>query len=224
MTLHATSDFRDSLQVAPSSRGSFHEIPLIAGAAHAILYVMAKMIQLRHVPDSVHRNLKSRAAKQGMSLSDYLFVKSPSLPRRRVLRKCLSASPRANRCSLRNRSGSRFARCGTAVDRLGCVCCAGIARPDSSWVTHRSSITGRRRSLARTALAGRRDSQCAEAALPTRVVVSGTSVGDAFRFGGIEGYPARACTPCCRAFGACGRISPATMRSIWHSLSYWMRR
>ena len=33
---------------------------------------MAKMIQLRHVPDSVHRNLKSRAAKKGMSLSDYL--------------------------------------------------------------------------------------------------------------------------------------------------------
>jgi plasmid stability protein len=33
---------------------------------------MAKMIQLRHVPDKVHRKLKVRAAMQGMSLSDYL--------------------------------------------------------------------------------------------------------------------------------------------------------
>lgn len=33
---------------------------------------MAKMIQIRNVPDDVHRKLKVRAAQQGMSLSDYL--------------------------------------------------------------------------------------------------------------------------------------------------------
>ena len=33
---------------------------------------MAKMIQLHHVPDAVHRQLKARAALAGMSLSDYL--------------------------------------------------------------------------------------------------------------------------------------------------------
>ncbi len=33
---------------------------------------MAKMIQIRNVPDDLHRKLKSRAAEQGMSLSDYL--------------------------------------------------------------------------------------------------------------------------------------------------------
>lgn len=33
---------------------------------------MAKMIQIRHVPESVHRTLKVRAAQAGMSLSDYL--------------------------------------------------------------------------------------------------------------------------------------------------------
>jgi antitoxin FitA len=33
---------------------------------------MPKMIQIRHVPDEVHRTLKERAAKAGMSLSDYL--------------------------------------------------------------------------------------------------------------------------------------------------------
>jgi plasmid stability protein len=34
---------------------------------------MPKMIQLRHVPDDVHRTLKSRAAIEGLSLSDYLL-------------------------------------------------------------------------------------------------------------------------------------------------------
>ena len=34
---------------------------------------MAKMIQLRHVPESLHRELKARATAAGMSLSDYLI-------------------------------------------------------------------------------------------------------------------------------------------------------
>jgi hypothetical protein len=32
------------------------------------------MIQLRNVPDSLHRTLKARAAMAGMSLSDYLLA------------------------------------------------------------------------------------------------------------------------------------------------------
>jgi plasmid stability protein len=34
---------------------------------------MPKTIQLRNVPDSLHRKLKSRAARAGISLSDYLL-------------------------------------------------------------------------------------------------------------------------------------------------------
>jgi plasmid stability protein len=34
---------------------------------------MSKMIQLRNVPDDLHRVLKARAALEGMSLSDYLL-------------------------------------------------------------------------------------------------------------------------------------------------------
>jgi len=34
---------------------------------------MSKMIQLRNVPDDLHRVLKSRAALSGKSLSDYLI-------------------------------------------------------------------------------------------------------------------------------------------------------
>lgn len=35
---------------------------------------MPTMIQIRNVPDPLHRTLKSRAAMAGMSLSDYLLA------------------------------------------------------------------------------------------------------------------------------------------------------
>jgi antitoxin FitA len=34
---------------------------------------MSKMIQLRNVPEALHRRLKARAALEGMSLSEYLL-------------------------------------------------------------------------------------------------------------------------------------------------------
>lgn len=34
---------------------------------------MSKMIQLRHVPEALHRKLKARAALEGLTLSDYLL-------------------------------------------------------------------------------------------------------------------------------------------------------
>ena len=33
---------------------------------------MSKMIQIRHVPDALHKRLRARAAMAGMTLSDYL--------------------------------------------------------------------------------------------------------------------------------------------------------
>ena len=33
---------------------------------------MLKMIQVRNVPEQVHRTLKARAAQEGMSLSDFI--------------------------------------------------------------------------------------------------------------------------------------------------------
>ena len=43
---------------------------------------MSKMIQLRNVPDSLHRILKARAAMAGMSLSDYLLAEIEDLAQR----------------------------------------------------------------------------------------------------------------------------------------------
>jgi len=35
---------------------------------------MPKMIQMRHVPDALHRQLKARAALSGLPLSDFLIL------------------------------------------------------------------------------------------------------------------------------------------------------
>jgi plasmid stability protein len=46
---------------------------------------MAKMIQLRHVPDALHRKLKARASAEGLSLSDYLIREAQRLVQRPTL-------------------------------------------------------------------------------------------------------------------------------------------
>ena len=43
---------------------------------------MPVMIQIRHVPDALHRRLKARAALAGMSLSDYLLAELRELAQR----------------------------------------------------------------------------------------------------------------------------------------------
>lgn len=42
-------------------------------------------IQIRNVPEDVHRTLKARAAKAGMSLSEYLLAQVSELARRPTL-------------------------------------------------------------------------------------------------------------------------------------------
>ena len=46
---------------------------------------MSKMIQLRNVPDSLHRSLKARAAMSGRSLSDYLLAEIKEIAERPTL-------------------------------------------------------------------------------------------------------------------------------------------
>lgn len=57
---------------------------------------MAKMIQIRNVPDDVHATIKSRAAKEGMSMSDYLkrdIVRQASRPAWEQFDEMLSNDP-----------------------------------------------------------------------------------------------------------------------------------
>ena len=46
---------------------------------------MSKMIQLRNVPDTLHRSLKARAAMAGQSLSDYLLAEIKEIAERPTL-------------------------------------------------------------------------------------------------------------------------------------------
>jgi plasmid stability protein len=59
---------------------------------------MSKMIQIRHVPDSLHKRLKAKAAMAGMTLSDYLrheLERAADQLTYAELRDRLSALPRA---------------------------------------------------------------------------------------------------------------------------------
>ena len=50
---------------------------------------MSKMIQLRNVPDALHRRLKARAANEGMTLSDYLIAEIRRAAERPTVRELL---------------------------------------------------------------------------------------------------------------------------------------
>lgn len=50
------------------------------------------MIQIRNVPDELHRELKARAARTGMTLSDYLLAELRALAVRPTMREWLERS------------------------------------------------------------------------------------------------------------------------------------
>lgn len=59
-----------------------------------------KMIQIRNVPDDIHRTLKSRAAAEGLSLSDYLLrmaERSANEPTLEELQERLRRLPKARK-------------------------------------------------------------------------------------------------------------------------------
>ena len=55
---------------------------------------MSSLIQIRHVPEELHRELKARAARAGMTLSDYLLEELRALAVRPTIREWLADSER----------------------------------------------------------------------------------------------------------------------------------
>lgn len=51
---------------------------------------MSKMVQIKNVPEVIHRTLKSRAAQAGMTLSDYLLREISAVARRPTLEDLLA--------------------------------------------------------------------------------------------------------------------------------------
>lgn len=53
---------------------------------------MPSMIQIRNVPDELHRELKARAARSGMTLSDFLLEELRALAVRPTMQEWLGQS------------------------------------------------------------------------------------------------------------------------------------
>jgi antitoxin FitA len=53
---------------------------------------MPSVIQIRNVPEALHRDLKVRAARTGMTLSDYLLAELEALAVRPTMREWLAQS------------------------------------------------------------------------------------------------------------------------------------
>ena len=93
------------------------------------------MIQLRHVPDDLHRKLKARAAMAGMSLSDYLLREIRDIAERPTVAKWERVWRVVRRCEPRCRLQERFAPNETGVDRRRCV---GVNRGSAWYIRGRS--------------------------------------------------------------------------------------
>lgn len=53
---------------------------------------MSTMVQIRNVPDELHRELKARAARAGMTLSDYLLEELRDLAVRPTMREWMAGA------------------------------------------------------------------------------------------------------------------------------------
>jgi hypothetical protein len=62
---------------------------------------MAKMVQIRNVPDALHRKLKARALDSGQTLSDYLLAELERLAVRPTREDMLARLHRRRRVTLK---------------------------------------------------------------------------------------------------------------------------
>ena len=76
--------------------------------AHA--HHMSKMVQIRNVPDALHRKLKVRAAASGQTLSDYLLGEMERLAARPTREEMLARRS----CGIRAQSAVMPSRLSTA--------------------------------------------------------------------------------------------------------------
>jgi plasmid stability protein len=70
---------------------------------------MSKMIQVRDVPDEVHSTLKARAAREGMSLSDFIKKELERTAERPTMREWLDGARQAKPVSSK-RSAAQIVR------------------------------------------------------------------------------------------------------------------
>jgi antitoxin FitA len=62
---------------------------------------MPVMVQIRHVPDEIHRKLKMRAAERGMALSDFLLREVSEVANRPTLEEVVERMRRRPKATVR---------------------------------------------------------------------------------------------------------------------------
>lgn len=73
---------------------------------------MSKMIQIRNVPDDLHRTLKVRAAREGTSLSDYLLREVRAIASKPTLAEWVADVARDEPVDLGDRTAAEWVRAG----------------------------------------------------------------------------------------------------------------
>lgn len=68
------------------------------------VYTMGTMIQIRHVPEDIHKALKNRAVKNGMSLSEYVLRELIKIVERPTLEEILGRIEKRERTTVQESS------------------------------------------------------------------------------------------------------------------------
>lgn len=79
--------------------GARPQLDMRTACSHAVR--MSKMVQIRNVPDALHRKLKGRAADSGQTLSDYLLAELERLAARPTRREMLTRIHSRKRVTLK---------------------------------------------------------------------------------------------------------------------------
>jgi plasmid stability protein len=80
---------------------------------------MSKMVQIRNVPDALHRKLKTRAADLGQTLSDYLLAELERLAARPTREEMLARIHGRKRAPLKTPAATVIREEGTRRRGLG---------------------------------------------------------------------------------------------------------
>jgi hypothetical protein len=83
---------------------------------------MTKLIQLRNVPDALHRGLKAHAALAGMSLSDHLLAEIKEIAERPTLTELRERLHKRKPVSAQSTPFACCEKSARSDDRPRCVC------------------------------------------------------------------------------------------------------
>ena len=104
---------------------------------------MSKMVQVRNVPDALHRKLKVRAVDSGQTLSDYLLAELERLAARPTRHEMLTRIHSRKRVTLKTSAATVSGRSANQRDRGRRIGATGVPPADSARQTGRGAPLSR---------------------------------------------------------------------------------